>query len=841
MTKNSIPNFDTEIAKFQPKQVSALDHLDSGMIKFLLYGGALGGGKSYFLRWYAVRRLMILFSWGFKGAVGMIACENYPSLKDRQISKIGVEFPSWLGKYYDKHKLYSSCFILDKRWGSGVICFRNLDDPAKYASSEFAFILVDELTKNKIEVFTFLRTRLRWPGLPDVECQFVGASNPGSVGHGWVKALWMDGVFGKEWIEPIDYRGMFAYVPSTAADNKYLGDDYWAMLSSLPENIREAFKDGNWNVFVGQAFPQFNRETHVIRPTKIPENAPMYTTFDWGYGKPFSWGWWWVDTDGRIYRFAEWYGWCDIPNEGLRLSDKDIAIGVLEREKQLGIKRSQITASLAGHDCWNKKPDYKGGGQGPSTADVFASFGIYMTPGDSSRALKIRQFRERLRVPTDGSMPMMMISNTCKQFIRTISDLVVDENNIEDVETDGEDHCIAGGTMVCTPWGLIAIRDLVGTHGLVLTAGGYWTDFDGCSLTRRDAETVKVSFSDGRSITCTPDHKFLTKKGYWVSAKWLLDEECHDSIGLKKHIKEALSCGSKSSAIQRRSLTANGTGCAGSIINAKGRGYIGQFGNTTTALSPMEHTFTTETKTDQTTSQRTSNAIGPRDTCRYMPGKTTIRPGKPPCVKARRSGIEAMRAANGTKNSTKNTARRLLTRWSENHANTVALNSKVKNTPGSVLAVVSRRIGTNRNDLNGSAPFAVWRLSEADALVRNLVLQDSHGRSARVVSVTPSGRQDVYCLNAAITHAFAVEGGIVVHNCYDEAALLCMYRPLSLEMPEAPKASHDKRIENLYRGDQDDYEENAAYEQEWAMRYLGAGESDIDAEEYDDGDLVRTI
>lgn len=444
------PDFDNDIAGFQPRQKEALEQLDSGLIKYLLYGGALGGGKSYFLRWYAVRRLMTIDSvFGIKQAVGMIACENYPALQDRQISRIGREFGPWLGKYYDSHRLYGRCFILKDKWSGGVICFRNLDDPSKYASSEFAFIFVDELTKNELDVFTFLRTRLRWPGLPDIECQFIGATNPGSIGHGWVKALWMDRIFGDEWIKPIDYRPMFAYVPSTAKDNKYLGADYWAMLNSLPVNLRAAFRDGNWDVFIGQAFPQFNKATHVIKPILIPSWAPIYMTFDWGYGRPFSIGWWWADNDGRIYRFAEWYGWCDVPNEGLRLPDTEIAKGIIERENAFQINKNNIKIRLAGPDCWNKKPDYKGGGQGESTADVFTSYGVHLSKGDPSRDLKIRQFRERLRVPDDGTPPMMLIYDNCKQFIRTIPNLVMDEHKIEDVDTDSEDHIYDEACHIC--------------------------------------------------------------------------------------------------------------------------------------------------------------------------------------------------------------------------------------------------------------------------------------------------------------------------------------------------------------------------------------------------------
>ena len=450
MTKKiKSPDFDTELAKFTDRQMQAVRHLDSGQIKFLLYGGALGGGKSYFLRWYGIRRLMVLYKiFNIKNAAGMLACEDYPSLSDRQLQKISLEFPPWLGKLYDKHKVYGRCFMLSPRWGSGVLCFRNLDDPSKYASSEWAFILVDELTKNELDIFTFLRTRLRWPGLPDAECQFAAGTNPGSIGHSWVKQLWMDKDFPDEFINPIDYREQFEYVPSLANDNPHLGADYWAQLSTLPEQLRKAFRDGDWDIFIGQAFPQFSRQKHIVPVANIPEYAQLYMTFDWGFGAPFSVGWWWVDNDGRIYRFAEWYGWSGQANQGLRLEDSAIADGIIDRETELQINTSNIIR-LCDPTCFNKKPDYKGGGQGPSTAEVFSEKGIHMSPGDPNRELKIRQFRERLKVPTDGGMPMMVVTPNCTQFIRTIPNLVMDERKIEDVDTTGEDHIYDEACHVC--------------------------------------------------------------------------------------------------------------------------------------------------------------------------------------------------------------------------------------------------------------------------------------------------------------------------------------------------------------------------------------------------------
>ena len=435
-----------ELANFReeknPKQIRALDLLRSGKIKFLLYGGALGGAKSHFLRWYLACRTIELFqNTGIKGIPVMLACETYPDLRDRQIVKIANEFPMWLGKMYEKHKIYGPCFLIDEEYGGGAVCFRNLDDPSKYMSSEWAAIGVDELTKNDYETFTNLRMRLRYPGLKDIDCQFIGATNPGGIGHGWVKQLWMDKNFPEEWIKPIDYRPTFAYVPAVAEDNPYLDRGYWAMLQTLPRALQGPFRRGDWSVFIGQAFPELSKQTRAYKPGPklFPDGAPIYMTMDWGFGKPFSIGWWHTDADGRLYRAARWYGWDGTPDQGLRMADSEIAKGIIEREQKMGIWGKRITRK-AGPDCFQRKPNYRGGGQGPSTAEIFRNEGLELIPGDPDRMLKIRQFRERIKVPEASAMPMMLINENDDDFWRTIPNLVMDEHNLEDVDTDTEDH-----------------------------------------------------------------------------------------------------------------------------------------------------------------------------------------------------------------------------------------------------------------------------------------------------------------------------------------------------------------------------------------------------------------
>jgi hypothetical protein len=172
-------------------------------------------------------------------------------------------------------------------------------------------------------------------------------------------------------------------------------------------------------------------------------------TFDWGFGKPFSVGWWSFDGDGRAVRFAEMYGCSGVPDVGLRLADDEIAGRIKKREDYLGISGRNIMR-LCGHDCFNKKPAYGQGGQTPSTAEIFARNGLMVRKADSNRVAKIRQFHQRLAVPKEGGRPMLQVFDTCTDFIRTIPMLQADVNNPEDVDTDSEDHIFDESAEICS-------------------------------------------------------------------------------------------------------------------------------------------------------------------------------------------------------------------------------------------------------------------------------------------------------------------------------------------------------------------------------------------------------
>jgi len=407
----------TELLDFTDRQWEAWDA--TWTHRYVLYGGARGGGKSRFLRWWLLSFVMYHGLHDRPGVVVGLFSETYRDLQDRQISKIQVEFPQWLGKLADS-KRHGLAFELKEEYGGGVIVLRNLDDPSKYQSAEFAAIAVDELTKIPRETFDILRGSLRWPGIEHTV--FCGGTNPGGIGHAWVKQLWIDRDFP---LELVDRQDEFKFIQSLPADNPYLPQSYWDELNSLPTELRRAWVEGDWSVFAGQAFPSWRSHKHVIEPFEIPAGWPRWRAVDWGYTNPFCCLWFARNPDnGRVIIYREAYE--------RELTDRQQARLI----RDLTPNSEGISITYADPSMWAKKNVEN---IVTSTADEYTAEGVILTRGDNDRLGGKRKIDRMLGDLPDGN-PGLQVFSSVLNFIRTFPNLARGRVNPEDCDTEQEDH-----------------------------------------------------------------------------------------------------------------------------------------------------------------------------------------------------------------------------------------------------------------------------------------------------------------------------------------------------------------------------------------------------------------
>jgi phage terminase large subunit len=398
---------------FTPKQSIATATADGQ--QYTLFGGFRGPGKSYWLRWYLLRFLLLCNAHGLRNVQVGLFCEDYPVLRDRQISKIRAEFPRSLGRVKSTQTNGLGFYLNNEM---GVILLRNLDDPSKYLGAEMAAIAVDQLERNAEPTFNQLRGSLRWPGIRNT--RFIATANPGGIGHHFVKRLWIDRDYPEE-MQPIADR--FAFVPASPHDNPHLDSAYWEMLATLPEELRRAWLEGDWEAFEGQAFKAYRKERHVCAAFAIPAHWPRWRAIDWGHDNPMCCLWLTKDPDtGRVIAFRELYE--------TDLTDRQQARKVKE------LTGEKIMATFSDPSMWTKKTFED---RTYSTADEYAAEGVPLTKADNNRMQGKRKVDTLLEDLDDG-FPGLMIFENCRNLIRTLPALPHDKVQVEDVDTKAEDH-----------------------------------------------------------------------------------------------------------------------------------------------------------------------------------------------------------------------------------------------------------------------------------------------------------------------------------------------------------------------------------------------------------------
>ncbi len=405
--------------------------------RHVAYGGARGGGKSW-----AVRVKAVLLCLQHPGIKVLIVRKTYRELMNNHVVPLLGLIPREVAEYNKTDKVFS--FVNGSTIWFG---YCNADsDLDQYQGAEYDVVFFDEATQFKEDWLRKINLTVR--GVGDFPKRTYYTCNPGGVSHHYIKRLFIDRRF-----ETGEDPNQYSFIKALVTDNKALleaSPDYLRELERLPEKLRRAWLDGDWDGLEGMFFEEFKNDpdhysdrrfTHVIEPFAIPAHWRIYRTFDWGYNKPFSVQWWAVDDQGVLYHFLEWYGCTATPNEGVRLPPPSVFAHIREIETAHPDLKGRRILGVADPSIWNAQT-------GESIAATATKYGVYFSPGDNQRIPGWMQMHYRLAFDQNG-FPSMYIFKTCKEFIRTLPTLQYDPIRAEDLDTDGEDHIADAARYLC--------------------------------------------------------------------------------------------------------------------------------------------------------------------------------------------------------------------------------------------------------------------------------------------------------------------------------------------------------------------------------------------------------
>ena len=378
---------------------------------FTGYGGAKGGGKTW-----AVRTKALLGAYNYPGIRILIMRKTYPELQSNHIEPMLKMIIPAIASYNGAlHSIYfqNGSLIHFGHW-SGE------SSELEYNGQEYDWIFMDEATQFTWRTFQFLGGLLR--GVNDIPKRMYITCNPGGVGHRWVKRLFIDKdyITGSDNPEENENPDDYLFIPATIEDNKALlesSPNYVRNLAQMPENLRRAYRYGDWDSLGGNYFPEFSDGLHVVEPFKIPPNWKRYRAFDYGLDM-FAVGWFAVDEEGRSYMYREY--------SESNLITQDAAKMMLN----LTLPGEKIEVTFAPPDMWNRQKD-----SGKTMAEIFMTCGVPIVKADNNRVQGHMLIKDMLAKREDGT-PSLLFFKTCSKTIDDIKDIQSDEKNPNDCAKD---------------------------------------------------------------------------------------------------------------------------------------------------------------------------------------------------------------------------------------------------------------------------------------------------------------------------------------------------------------------------------------------------------------------
>lgn len=394
-----------------------------------------GGGKSFAARWKA-----LLLAFRYNGIQILLLRRSLPELRENHLiplQKILHTEDKNKSKRLAEYKEVTKEFLFPNGSRIKLGYCDSENDVLQYQGQAYDVILMEEATNFTEFQFQTLTESNRPSGLMDEQFspRMYFTCNPGGVGHHWVKRLFIDRVY-KNSERDTDYE----FIPSLVYENTWLMEndpDYVRTLENLPEDRRNAMLYGNWDVYDGQFFDDFDRNIHVVNPYKLPHSFRLYRALDYGLDMLACYHII-IDEHSRVRIIHEIYEKNLIVSSAAELIKKTT--------KDLGFEEKDVELTLAPGDLWNRNPQ-----TGKSTADIFYDNGIILTEVSRDRVHGWLAVKELLRIYDDRDIhtgnpikvAKMQIYSTCRNLIRCIPLLQYDDKKNNDCST--EPHEITHG------------------------------------------------------------------------------------------------------------------------------------------------------------------------------------------------------------------------------------------------------------------------------------------------------------------------------------------------------------------------------------------------------------
>ena len=376
--------------------------------RYVAYGGARGGGKSHVLRIKAIGGALTN-----KGIRILIVRKEYPELEQSLIIPMRGMIPVEVATYNGANRMFT--FV-----NGSIIKFGHYGDSDvdEYQGQEWDWIFMDEATQFTEEKFRKLGACLR--GSTKIPRRMYLTCNPGGVGHEWVKRLFIDREYDKSKGEK---ASDYTFIPATVEDNPQLlaaSPEYVQMLEMQPEDVRRAWRYGDWDALAGTFFPEFQLDTHVIEPFfRIPDEWKKYRAFDYGLDM-FACLWVAVDFEGRCYVYRE------VQQPNLIVSE------AAKLMLDLTPTHEHIEYTIAPPDMWNRQKD-----SGKQMAEVFAHNGVGIVKASNNRIQGWMAVKEMLKpLKNENDKAGVLVTKDCRGLIRNIRLIQHDEKNPSDCATE---------------------------------------------------------------------------------------------------------------------------------------------------------------------------------------------------------------------------------------------------------------------------------------------------------------------------------------------------------------------------------------------------------------------